>query len=203
MSAALSAAMDRLLDSSLLEFRFEPIEDEPDNQSVYVLVHGKLDPNELSEIENSILFLAESGKSFGTYGNDIIESRLCEIVYIIADAITDSKSQSSDGYDGRIFRAKKYIEDNPSSFFTCGELAALCHLSEKQMTRLFYKYEGKSLLAYIHEQKLKVAKELLGESDATQESIALALGFSSVHYFNKFFLRHAGKSPGEFRKGKK
>ncbi|MBQ3015412.1 MAG: helix-turn-helix transcriptional regulator [Clostridia bacterium] len=153
-----------------------------------------------SEIENSILFLAESGKSFGTYSDDIIESRLREIVYIIADAVSDSKAQSTDEYDGRIFRAKKYIEDNPSSFFTCGELAALCRLSEKQMARLFYKYEGKSMLTYIHEQKIDVAKARLTNSDETQESIALSLGFSSVHYFNKFFLKHAGVAPGEFRK---
>ena len=65
MSAALSAAMDRLLDSSLLEFHFDPIEDEPDNQSVYVLVHGKLDPNELAEIEDSISSYLESMSEYG------------------------------------------------------------------------------------------------------------------------------------------
>lgn len=65
MSAALSAAMDRLLASSLLEFHFDPVEDEPDNQSVYVLVHGKLDPNELAEIEDSISSYLESMNEYG------------------------------------------------------------------------------------------------------------------------------------------
>lgn len=65
MSAALAAAMDRLLDSSLLEFHFDPIEDEPDNQSVYVLVHGKLNPNELAEIEDSFSSYLKSMNEYG------------------------------------------------------------------------------------------------------------------------------------------
>ena len=65
MSAALAAAMERLLDSSLLEFHFDPLEDEPDNQSVYVLVHGKLDPNEVAEIDDSISSYLESMSEYG------------------------------------------------------------------------------------------------------------------------------------------
>lgn len=65
MAAALAAAMNRLLDFSLLEFHFDPIEDEPDNQSVYVLVQGKLDPNELSEIEDSISSYLNSMNDYG------------------------------------------------------------------------------------------------------------------------------------------
>ncbi len=152
------------------------------------------------EIESSIDFIAESRKNFGAYAEDIIESRLREIVYIIADAVSVRGARSFDEYDGRISRAKKYIEDNPSSLFTCAELSALCHISEKQMARLFYKYEGRSLLVYIHEQKIELAKKRLTESGEPQESIALSLGFSSVQYFNKFFLKHTGISPGEYRK---
>lgn len=40
------------------------IEDESDNQSVYVLVHRKLDPNELTEIEGSISPCLESMNNY-------------------------------------------------------------------------------------------------------------------------------------------
>ena len=152
-----------------------------------------------AEIENSLIYLSESRKSYKTFGEDILESRLEEIVYIIADKISDSCSIKEGDHDGRMFRIKKYIEDNPSTFFTCGEIASFCHLSEKQLSRIFLKYEGKSLLSYIHDQKIELAKKLLSESDETQEAIALSIGFSSVHYFNKFFLRHTSLSPGDFR----
>ena len=65
MSAALADAMDRLLASSMLEFHFDPIEDEPDNQSVYVLIHGRLEPEELMEIEDSISSYLESMEEYG------------------------------------------------------------------------------------------------------------------------------------------
>lgn len=40
------------------------IEDESDNQSVYVLVHRNLDPNELTEIEGSISPCLESMNNY-------------------------------------------------------------------------------------------------------------------------------------------
>ena len=151
-------------------------------------------------IENSINFLAETRKSYGKYADAIIESRLREIVYVIADTVSVGAVRHGEEYDARIFRAKKYIEDNPSCFFTCADIAIFCRLSEKQVSRLFLKHEGVSLLSYIHAQKLALAKRMLCESDDPQESIAFSLGFSSVHYFNKFFLKHEAISPGEYRK---
>ena len=155
------------------------------------------------EIESSISFIAESGKSYGKYSDDIIESRLKEIVYIIADTVSGPIQKREDEYDSRIYRAKKYIEDNPSCFFTYADIASFCRLSEKQISRLFMKHEGISLLSYIHTKKLELAKKLLTESDEPQESIAISLGFSSVHYFNKFFIKHTSVSPGEYRKHSK
>lgn len=68
MSAALADAMDALLDSMLLEFHFEPIEDEPDNQSVYVLVHGTLSPEELVQMEDSVSSYLDSMDNYGFEG---------------------------------------------------------------------------------------------------------------------------------------
>lgn len=65
MSAALADAMECLLCSTLLEFRFDPIEDEPSDQSVYVLIHGRLEPDELTEIEDSISSYLDSMSEYG------------------------------------------------------------------------------------------------------------------------------------------
>jgi AraC-like DNA-binding protein len=73
-------------------------------------------------------------------------------------------------------------------------------LSPKQLGRLFEKYEGKTVLEFIHEQKINSAKQLLLESDELQETISKKLGFSSVHYFNKFFISHTGMTPSKYRK---
>lgn len=53
MADALADAMNALISSTALEFRFDPIGDASDNLSVYVLIHGTPDPVELASIESS------------------------------------------------------------------------------------------------------------------------------------------------------
>lgn len=65
MSDALADAMERLLGSTLLEFHYDPIEDEPDNQSVYVIVRGKFEADDLKEIEDSISSYLEATGEYG------------------------------------------------------------------------------------------------------------------------------------------
>lgn len=151
-------------------------------------------------MSKNLAFLAEYGDTFGAYSDDILKSRLKETVYMIADSMTRERKRSASDCDARVFRAKKHVEDNPQVFFSCDEIAAYCRLSTKQISRLFEKYEGKTLFSYIHDNKIDLAKELLNLTNETQEAIAERLGFGSVHYFNKFFLRHTGITPGDYRK---
>lgn len=65
MSDALADAMERLLGFTLLEFHFAPIEDEPDDQSIYVLIHRKLEADDLKKIEDSLSALLESTAEYG------------------------------------------------------------------------------------------------------------------------------------------
>lgn len=65
MSDALTDAMERLMGSTLLEFHYDPIENEPDNQSVYVIVRGKLESDDLKEIEDSISSYLEATGEYG------------------------------------------------------------------------------------------------------------------------------------------
>ena len=93
-----------------------------------------------------------------------------------------------------------FIADNPDRFFTCEEIASYCYLSVKQLNRLFLKYERTSLLSYIHNKKINDAKMLLQKGDLNSVDVSEKLGFSSVYYFNRFFSKHTGKTPGEYRK---
>ncbi len=155
-----------------------------------------------SMVTKDINFISENCNGLGEHSAYIAKCRCREIIYLIASEAAsgsiDKKNRTVD--DNRVFRAIKHIEDNPQIFFTCEELASYCRLSSKQLGRLFEKHRGCSLLAYIHDEKIRTAKKMLSENDALQETIAKALGFSSVHYFNKFFIRHTGMTPGEYKK---
>ena len=92
------------------------------------------------------------------------------------------------------------MEDNKNLFLNCAEVAAHCACSEKYLSRCFRRYYGMTLLSYIHEVQLREAERLLLGSEALLSEIAEVLGFANEHYFNSFFKRYRGVSPGAFRR---
>ena len=148
----------------------------------------------------SLDFIIRRAQNKTLCSESMIKSRLCEIVYSVAETDVQRLSHPSSQYDTRIIKAKKYIEDNPHIFLTCDEVARYCNLSAKQLGRLFLQYEGVSLLAFIHGQKIEVAKRMILETNELFETISDQLGFSSVNYFGKFFTKHTGITPGDFRR---
>lgn len=131
----------------------------------------------------------------------LIKNRLREMIYTVAETASIKPILPANPYDTRIIKARKYIEDNPHIFLSCDEVARYCNLSAKQLGRLFLQYEGVSLLAFIHGQKIEDAKRMIRDTDDLFETISERLGFSSVNYFGKFFTKHTGLTPGEFRRG--
>ena len=65
---------------------------------------------------------------------------------------------------------------------------------------VFRKYMGCPPRDFINERKFAIARHLLGNSDLTVSEIALRTGFQSVYAFSRFFKKHSGISPSEFRK---
>ena len=157
--------------------------------------------NMSEDVKDSLEFIIRRAKSKTPYAEELIKNRLCEIVCMIAESASVKSSPSTQRpYDARITKAKKFIEDNPHLFMTCDEVAQCCHLSSKQLGRLFKEYENISLLSFIHGQKIEDAKRLVRDTDLLFEEISTNLGFSSVNYFGKFFAKHTGVTPGEYRK---
>ena len=154
-----------------------------------------------SDVLDSLDFIIRRARSKSLCSDLMIKNRLFEVIYSVAETEASVKPQVTPPYDTRIIKAKKYVEDNPHIFLTCDEVASYCNLSAKQLGRLFLQYEGVSLLAFIHGQKIEVAKRMILETDELFETISEKLGFSSVNYFGKFFAKHTGITPGDFRRG--
>ena len=62
------------------------------------------------------------------------------------------------------------------------------------------KATGLSPQAYIHRELLTEARDLLLNSSLQVAEIAFRLGFQDPGYFNRFFTRNEGTSPGRFRR---
>jgi len=81
---------------------------------------------------------------------------------------------------------------------TLTELAALCRLSVRQLTRGFRASRGCSIGDYVAQSRVDHARRLLA-TDQTVRTIAHSLGFSSTSAFAYAFRRATGETPGRFR----
>lgn len=78
------------------------------------------------------------------------------------------------------------------------ELAGLCNMSVRQLTRGFRASRGCSIGDYIIQHQIDAAKKLLATGDSIK-AIARTMGFSSPSGFSYAFRRGAGVTPRQFR----
>ncbi|MEO5604434.1 MAG: helix-turn-helix transcriptional regulator [Novosphingobium sp.] len=97
----------------------------------------------------------------------------------------------------RLRRIDERLSDDPAAA-SLKELAELCGISVRQLTRGFRASRDCSIGDYIEQRRMETAKRLLmaGESVKT---IAFILGFASPSSFTYAFRRAVGISPSHFR----
>jgi AraC-like DNA-binding protein len=94
-----------------------------------------------------------------------------------------------------VARAVEMIQGNYRGNITLARLAKYSSMSPSRLSELFNEAYGMPPIQYIHELKIKKARQLLAYSDMNITQIAEYLGFSSVHYFSRFFKNHTGEMP--------
>lgn len=94
---------------------------------------------------------------------------------------------------------KEYIYSHIKERITIEDLADEYGVSASYLSRLFKKETGISVSAYIREQKIDVAKNLLRFSDYSMIDIANRLAFSSQSHFIQQFREAVGMTPKKYR----
>ncbi len=87
-----------------------------------------------------------------------------------------------------------YSENHPLSYY-----ASLCNLSLSHFKTLFTRELKISPTAYLIRLKTEHARNALRFTDMTVSEIAYMIGFCDPLYFSRFFKKHTGISPSEFR----
>jgi AraC family transcriptional regulator len=79
------------------------------------------------------------------------------------------------------------------------ELAQLCGLSRRQLSRAFREETGRTISSFIQDLTIEHAKTLLVETDRPINEVALGVGFAGAASFSVAFRRFTGESPRIFR----
>ncbi len=133
----------------------------------------------------------------------IIRNKVFDILsYVLSVHGTAGLKRRSDAEknDTRIAFVKRYIADNKNTLLTCRDIADQCHFNTKYLGRIFKEQTGMTLLEYIHAEKIRQAQEYLANGELSLSEISAALGFANEYYFNSFFKRESGMTPGLYKK---
>lgn len=84
--------------------------------------------------------------------------------------------------------------------FSLDDVSLRCGYSKSQIINIFKLETGKTPYAFINEIKIKMAKQLLLNSDSSLASISAESGFGNYTNLYRCFLREVGCSPADWKK---
>ena len=145
--------------------------------------------------------LADEAKNPGFASETLVEHIAAQIAIELARYCnvaneTDAKGGLAPWRMSLIEARLREVGEQP----TLTELAGLCQLSVRQLTRGFRTSRGCSIGDYVASNRVEQAKQLLA-TDQSVKAIAYSLGFASPSSFCFAFRRAVGETPSQFRLG--
>lgn len=118
------------------------------------------------------------------------------------DTSAAAGAEMEDKKDGDMVRGRiiPYIEEHLTGAFSVTDIASEVGLNPQYMMRLFKKATGMSILDYVVDRRVALAKDMLVRTDWSLDVISENIGYLTATYFIKVFKRSEGLTPGEYRK---
>ena len=164
----------------------------------------------IGKISNDMLDIIEKQKQFSKTNDPIsswimrnnllnlilktLDSHLCDINKPHAP-VTEVRK-----YDKIFYLALKFIKDNANHRISCADVAGVSYVSQKKLNEIFHQYIEKTVSECIAEYRVEYAKiELKSNKEKSIREISELLDFCNEYYFCRFFKKHTGKTPRQYR----
>lgn len=95
---------------------------------------------------------------------------------------------------------REYIEEHLHEELTREDFASLVFLNADYLAKLFKQEMNISLGNYVIERKMSRARQLLSDTAAPVNQIAVEVGYTNFSYFTKLFRKTTGMAPNEYRR---
>ena len=131
-------------------------------------------------------------------GNDL--AAMACLYEILALAVQDGGARADASRHACLMPAREYLGSHFCEAVSNADLAALCNMSETNFRREWARAYGGTPLSYRDALRMEQAKRLLLQAELSVGGAARECGFEDESYFGRFFKKHAGETPGEFRR---
>ena len=125
------------------------------------------------------------------------ERRLGIVLEAILELIGQTTAHSYSQLTERILR---YLHTHLSERITLEQVGKEMHFSPVYCDTVFKRETGRSIVAYLLDERMEEAKRLLLEDMLTLRKIAQTVGFEDYNYVSRCFKARVGYTPTQYRK---
>ncbi|PRX54851.1 helix-turn-helix domain-containing protein [Flagellimonas meridianipacifica] len=104
--------------------------------------------------------------------------------------------------DGITARYRKLVNENFLKTSTVNDYADMLNITPNYLSQTILQTLGTNAKSIIDNRLLLEAEYLLKHTDLSNKEIGYRLNFDEPTHFNRFFKKHRGTTPGQFRKSK-
>lgn len=198
---------DNLNDDVALEPRYEY-----DRQNLYLFTkhYGNfqgifsLTPQSYIHMNELMLMIgAETFSQSDGFWTCRVRRMLRQLIRCISDIYADQRKlklfEAVDSHNPASICAE-YIHGHYTENITLGDLCSLVNLNRTSLNQKFKAHFGSTCMEYLLNYRLKIAQELLSNTNMKTREIAENCGFKYETYFIKQFRAKLGISPAAYRK---
>ncbi len=133
---------------------------------------------------------------------------MCESLLQALEIVTGGDQSSLNEMDkatsnNTVEQVKNHLKQNYSQKIRIKDLSNMFFISEAYLSEIFKNLTHKTIVEYLTDIRLEVAKELLSDSQMNISNIAESVGYGDYCYFNKIFKKYMGVTPYQYRKNRK
>ena len=136
---------------------------------------------------------------------DLTEAeRVAQLIYLLT-IIAVSSERREVGKLGetdaqrRLKQMEIYISCNYKRDVSIDDLARHVGMNRSALCTFFKHHTGKTIITYLNEHRLSVARHLLRFTSLTVQQVCYDSGFNDVPHFCRYFKREVGMTPLEYR----
>lgn len=168
-----------------------------------ITISPKIDKSykQYPDLLKSTDYVFQHAKSSTSTNDILLKGELLHIFGILFENNLYSKSNITSKNILNIIRpALEHIKKYYNKNITIPELAKISHLSQSYLMSCFKNALGISAIEYICQLRIKLACEMLRDSELNISDIAFECGFANLSNFNRQFKKRLGTPPSEYRK---
>ena len=120
--------------------------------------------------------------------------------YILFELLDRTTMRTNDTHISDIY---DYIETHIGEKLSLTDISTHIRLSREHTSALFKKKTGKTIMEYINERKLCIAREYILSSELSLSEIAKLVGFDNYNYFSRVFKKQFEMTPMAFKQKSK